>query len=221
MREENELDRALEGKPPKKPPTKQGKVDSLLSSIEKKLTEGYTLDQIRDALFPELNYQGFRTMVRRARAKRDKRDALASGETPAGPGGSSPATPATSRRPATPAKPEGKPAKNKVDKKVSRDVSCNRSLSDEDIKYLTDVRGAILESQCNEMPPPESFEVFDIERVPEDVEFRKYLRSCRSWREAHFVLHVLRAGHFPSYGPGEIGKNFYDQNYQVADRKGD
>ena len=71
---------------PKRPPTKQARVDALLPHIEQKIALGVTLDQMREALFPDLSYNTFQTMLWRARAKRDKRDALASGETPAGPG---------------------------------------------------------------------------------------------------------------------------------------
>lgn len=60
---------------PARPPTKQARFDALIDHIDEKLSQGVTVDQIREALAPEETYKAFHSMLRRARAKREKREA--------------------------------------------------------------------------------------------------------------------------------------------------
>ena len=61
---------ALRALKPKKPPSKQRKIEIWFDDIEKKrLEDGATLEEIRGVLFPEMGLSTFTTMLSRARKK--------------------------------------------------------------------------------------------------------------------------------------------------------
>jgi hypothetical protein len=202
---------------PKRPPSRQGRVDALLEHIERKLAQGVTLEQVQETLFPDLTYRTVQTMVRRARVKRDKTVGQESGRAPGSSG--KPASPAP--RQSGSAKPGGNPVKENA-KGTDRVFKENRnsSLNEDDKGYVTDKNGDILEAQDDLIPPPESYEKFNYEQIPDEMEGKRFLKRCRSWREAHFALRMHRHK-IPVMSLGEYGEgqqNIYKQYFPSTDR---
>lgn len=202
---------------PKRAPTKQSRVDAMLDHIEERLAYGATIDQVREALFPDLAYQTVCTMLRRARAKRDKAENRESGRAPGSSGKPASPLPRQSGEDRSGGKPE------KEDKRVKRGISKknrNSLLGEDDLGYLTDKNGGILEAQDDLIPPPESSEKFNYEKIPDELEGKRFLKRCISWREAHFALRMHRHK-IPVFTLGEYGEgqhNLYKQLFPSPDR---
>lgn len=211
---ENELNR-LRALKPKKPPTKQRKVDLWLNEIEQKQKEdGATIDEISQALFPELKPTTFRVMLRRARKKREKNSRPASPSASAGGprkrGGSPPASPIDAQAPPS-RKVSSAPASlgsggGKVPKKMEN------AKSSVEHRETADKNGEKIEPQDTRIPPPWSKEPFDFSKLPIDMAWRDSMKNCRNWLEVHFFIKTIKAnGVMGSPGGEMLARKFEKQ----------
>lgn len=169
---ENELDR-LRALKPKKPPTKQRKVDLWLNEIEQKQKEdGATLDEISHVLFPELKPATFRVMLRRARKKRERNS--------------------------QPASPEKQQSLTKRSRKQQADTPTVKTgsgrgnvLNEEQSAICKDNHGSTLQPQDSRIPPPWSDEPVTEKELLGDLPNRGILVQCETWLEIHFYLSVF------------------------------
>lgn len=205
---------ALRALKPKRPPSKQRKVDLWLDEIEKKrLEDGATIDEIRQVLFPELALSTFSTMLTRARRKREKMAGPASPSASAGKprkrGGSADASPETAR---------AKPSRNG---EATASVSSGEGVRGAESalptdpllrQKITDSSGQTIEPQDSRIPPPWSDEPFDFSKLPMDIIGRDDMKRCRSWLEVHFFIKTIRKnGKMGSPGGDMLARKFEKQ----------
>lgn len=202
----DELER-LRALKPKRPPSKQRKVDLWLDEIKRKQREdGATLEEIATVLFPEIKPATFRVMVRRAMKKREKlarpASPSASAEQPRKRGDSAPASPETA--PAKPA-PERSLTKRSRGERASPPARSAQdgegwALSPEEKTRCTDSRGNLLPPQDDRIPPPWSELPVTEKDLPGDLPNRGILAQCETWLEVHFYLSTFKGSKNPFMG---------------------
>lgn len=205
---------ALRKLKPKRPPSKQRKVDLWLDEIEqKRLEDGATLEEIREVLFPEIALSTFSTMLTRARRKREKAAPASPSASAGGPrkrGGSAPASPADAQ--ASPSR--GKSSANASLGSGGGEAtdSSEKPESSENGRETAGKNGQKLEPQDSRIPPPWSLEPFDFSKLPKDLIGRDDMRNCRNWLEVHFFIKTIKAnGAMGSPGGDMLARKFEKQ----------
>lgn len=179
---------------PKRPPSKQKKVDLWLAEIEKKQTEdGASLDEIAEVLFPEIKPATFRVMVRRAKIKREKNAPPASPSASATKNGDS--AHASSKKASSPSKLKRSLTKRSREQRADAPaVSCSEGgggATPEQLAICRDTRGSLLTSQDERIPPPWSDDPVRESDLPGDLPNRGILMQCQTWLEVHFYLSIF------------------------------